>query len=230
MLDGLDETEPELRDGQLLPWFARLCRHYPECRYLVSSRPVGYPPGSLRRLEFAEHEVCDFSKEQVGSYASHWCTAIRLARNEPKAEAEKKGAEEGQLIVGSFDQYEYIADLARNPLMLSAVCLVNYFEGGKLPQDRAVLYKLCVEGLLHNWDQRRVIVSAYSLTEKLRVCREVAIAMQAADRAEAPANEIRDIFASTLMDEDRAERLLEHIRYRTGVLIERRPRCSCSLT
>jgi NACHT domain-containing protein len=37
MLDGLDETEPSLRDQYVLPWLEELCRAYPNCRYLVSS-------------------------------------------------------------------------------------------------------------------------------------------------------------------------------------------------
>src|SRR5262249_34239960 len=60
MLDGLDETEPGLRDQYVLPWLQTLCKQYPACRYLVSSRPVGYPPGSLRSLEFAESDLLDF--------------------------------------------------------------------------------------------------------------------------------------------------------------------------
>src|SRR5207245_2675425 len=57
MLDGLDEVEPELRDRYVIPWLAELCREYPDCRYLVSSRPVGYPPGALRTLGFVECDV-----------------------------------------------------------------------------------------------------------------------------------------------------------------------------
>src|SRR5205823_11907576 len=101
-----------------------------------------------------------------------------------------EGASEGDEIVKGFIEHPYIRDLARNPLMLSAICLVNYFEGGELPKDRARLYKLCVEGLLHHWDQRRGIRSEYSLEEKLRACREVAIAMQADDRAECEAAKV----------------------------------------
>ena len=88
--------------------------------------------------------------------------------------------------------------------MLSAICLVNYFEGGELPKDRALLYQLCVEGLLHNWDQRRGIRSEFTLDEKLRVCREVALNMQADDRAEYPAERIQEIFAEVLGDAARA--------------------------
>ena len=222
MLDGLDETEPGIRDDYVLPWFDGLCEKYPDCLYLVSSRPVGYPPGALRKLEFVECDLKDFDEPEIAEYARHWCTAIRLAQNELDDEARREGAKEGDQIVAGFKGHPYIGNLARNPLMLSAICLVNYFEGGELPKDRAKLYKLCVEGLLHHWDQRRGIRSEYSLGEKLRVCREVAIAMQADDRAEYEAAQVLSIFTAVLKDPERAKRLLEHIRYRTGLLIERR--------
>ncbi len=223
MLDGLDETEPELRDRYVLPWLRELCEQYPNCRYLVSSRPVGYPVGSLRRLKFTECDLLDFSEPETAEYCRHWCTAVRLARNEPEEEARREGAEDGKQIVAGFKGHPYISNLARNPLMLSAICLVNYFEGGQLPKDCAVLYRLCVEGLLHHWDQRRGIHSEFGLEEKLRTCREVALAMQADDRAEYEADKVQKIFVGVLGDDVRTRKLLEHIRYRTGLLLERRP-------
>lgn len=222
MLDGLDELSPELRDEKMIPWLRELCRRYVQCRFLVTSRPVGYPPEALRTLEFAECDLLAFDEAQVREYAIHWCTSVRLAQNEMEAEARQEGKADGERIVEGFRENSYVRDLARNPLMLSAICLVNYFEGGKLPQDRALLYRLCVEGLLHHWDQRRGIHSEYSLTEKLRTCREVALAMQAEDRAEFEAARVAEIFARELGDEARAQQLLEHIRYRTGLLLERR--------
>jgi len=223
MLDGLDETEPELRDNYVMPWLLELCRRYPNCRYLISSRPVGYPPGMLRKFKFVESDLLDFNEPQIREYTRHWCTAVRLARNEPEEEARREGAADGEKIVDGFHDNPYICNLARNPLMLSAICLVNYFEGGKLPEDRALLYKLCVEGLLHNWDLRRGIHSEYSFDEKLRACREVALLMQANDQAECEAQKVQEIFTSVLDNPERAEKLLEHIRYRTGLLLERRP-------
>jgi energy-coupling factor transporter ATP-binding protein EcfA2 len=224
MLDGLDETDPEIRDRYLLPSLERFCLEYPNCRFVVSSRPVGYPPRRLAKLGFTEVEVCDFTPEQMKEYATNWCTAIRLARNEPKHEAKTEGEKEGEQILASFQAHAHIADLARTPLMLSAICLVNYFEGGNLPQDRALLYRLCVEGLLHHWDQRRGITSEFSLSDKLRVCREVAIAMQADDLAEMSEGRVTEIFEHVLGSSQVGDRLLQHIRYRTGILIERRPR------
>ena len=107
--------------------------------------------------------------------------------------------------------------------MLSAICLVDYFEGGQLPQDRCLLYRLCVEGLLHHWDQRRGIHSEFGLGEKLRVCREVALAMQVEDRAECETDKVKEIFQQVFPQAGRADRLFEHIRQRTGLLVERRP-------
>ncbi len=154
--------------------------------------------------------MLDFEEAQIREYTKHWCTAVRLARNEPEEEARKEGAADGKGIVDGFEGHPFIRNLARNPLMLSAICLVNYFEGGKLPKDRGVLYRLCVEGLLHNWDQRRGIHSEFAFDEKLRNVREVALAMQAADRAEQGADKVREIFAGVLDDSARADKLLEH--------------------
>jgi hypothetical protein len=60
------------------------------------------------------------------------------------------------------------------------------------------------------------------LEEKLRVCREVALAMQADDLAEYNGNKVEVIFAQVLKDADRAKTMFEHIQYRTGLLLERR--------
>ena len=222
MLDGLDEVEPDLRDRYLIPWLRALCLKHPKCRYLVSARPFGYAAGSLNGLGFAECELLDFGPTDIQRYTRNWCTAVRLARNEPEAEARREGAKEGKEIVAGFKDHPYILSLARNPLMLSAICLVKNFERGKLPDDRVLLYKLCVEGLLHHWDQRRGIYSEFGLDEKLRVCREVALAMQAKDRAEYEAKKVYEIFTTVLDDPTRANKLIEHVRYRTGLLLERR--------
>jgi hypothetical protein len=210
MLDGLDETEPEFRDKYLLPWLFGLLEEYPECHYLISSRPVGYPPGSLNKGKFIECDLLDFNDAQIRDYTRHWCTAVRLARNESEEEARREGEQDGDKIVDGFREHPYIRHLARNPLMLSAICLVNFFEGGRLPEDRALLYRLCVEGLLHNWDQRRGIQSEFGFDEKLRACRELALAMQLDGLAECSASEVLKTFTKVLDDLERATKLLEH--------------------
>jgi hypothetical protein len=223
MIDGLDEAEPTALEREILPWISAIIKRYPRCRYVLSSRPVGYKGDKIGPHKFAVFELCDFDSKRMKEYARNWCAARRLARNEPEVEARREGVLEGDSIVDSFAGHPYIRDLARNPLMLSAICLVNFFEGGRLPEDRAVLYRLCVEGLLHNWDQRRGIHSDFTMEEKLTACRELALAMQADDRAEFPDHLVREVFTRALDGEQRGPQLLEHIRYRSGLLLERRP-------
>ena len=96
MLDGLDEVEPDLRDKCVLPWLRSLCDAHPQCVFIVSSRPVGYAAGALDKLRFTEADVLDFASEQVLAYTQHWCTAVRLARNEPEPEARSEGVNDGE--------------------------------------------------------------------------------------------------------------------------------------
>jgi hypothetical protein len=223
MLDGIDEIAPEKRDMSLFPWLKTIIETYPDCRYLLSSRPTGYPAGALNELGFTECDLQDFDEERIRAYTTNWHTAIRLARNEPKDEAYAKGKDDANRVMTSFATNPYIQDLAKNPLMLSAICLVYEFEGGRLPEDRAKLYQLCAEGLLHNWDERRKIRSPFTFSEKLRACREVAIMMQAQNLAELDAAKVEEVFTAVLQDPDRAQALLAHLRYRAGLLVERRP-------
>jgi hypothetical protein len=60
MLDGLDETEPELCDRYIIPWLAEMCERYGDCGYLVSSRPVGYPPARFTSL-ILKSVICSIS-------------------------------------------------------------------------------------------------------------------------------------------------------------------------
>jgi hypothetical protein len=223
MVDGLDELEASLRERRLIPWIRDLCETYPACRFLLSSRAMGYEPGTLEELGFARCELLDFDEGQISTFTQHWCTAVRLARNEPEGEARREGRAEGDRILANISRDRYILDLAQNPLMLSTICLVDYFEGGRLPGNRSLLYKLCIEGLLHYWDERRGIHSEFGLEEKLRVCREIAMSMQDDDRAEYEAKRVREVFRKVFPERRRADRLFEHIRQRTGLLVERRP-------
>ena len=111
MIDGLDEIDPSLREQQLIPWARRLCESYPDCRFLISSRPLGYTRSSLEGIGFHESELQDFDDQQITEFTRHWCTAVRLARNEPQDEARREGGRDGDRIVGGFKENPYVRDL-----------------------------------------------------------------------------------------------------------------------
>lgn len=222
IVDGLDESTTQNRIDRLLPWLEDIIRTFPRTRIVVTSRPAGYPPGWLTELGFTECDLAPFDGDQALEFAQHWHIARMLAENKPLEEAKRDGEEAGSALHTSFTSHPHVRDLAQSPLMLAAICLVHHFEGGRLPDDRALLYKLCVEGLLHNWDQGRGIQTGFPLEEKLRVCRHLAIQMQQLATAEATLQFVQHSFEAELGDAQRAVLLLEHIRERAGVLIERR--------
>jgi hypothetical protein len=210
LLDGLDETEPSTRDGMPLPWVASLLKTHPTWRVVATSRPAGFPKSAFAPPEGEPSEgepsegtfslwhpvlytLEEFGPEEAGAYLRSWCTQVRIASNESAAEAARRGREDAAKIARSVDRHPAVKELARTPLLLSAICLVYRFEGGKLPDDRATLYRLCVEGLLDRWDAQKGLRSPFRLEEKLWVCRELAAWMMSADRAACTYPEARSI-------------------------------------
>lgn len=222
ILDGLDETTIENRDQFVLPWLKNLVLRYPKNHYIVTSRPMGYPRGWLNNIDFKECRLQDFGEKEVKLYLKRWCTAVRMAQGENPKDAKKNGNEDGINLLKRIEENFYVRNLAKNPLMLSAICLVQFFKHGHLPDQRALLYKWCVEGLIHEWDERRGIHSEYDLDEKLRIVREVALSMQKQGLAEYPRKQVEEVFSSVLGDRKKALLLLDHIRFRSGILLERR--------
>ena len=52
----------------------------------------------------AECDLLDFDSSQMAEYTRHWCTAVRLARNEPEQEARVEGTKDGDDIIVFSDQ------------------------------------------------------------------------------------------------------------------------------
>ena len=229
LLDGLDETQSAFRDDILLPWLASLMAQYTGCHAIVSSRPAGFPDeefapnGQFGKWAAADYSLCNFDQAAIRAYIQNWFTQIRLAQNEPGSDAIRGGVEDAAALGVSLETYQPVAELAQIPLLLSAICLIYHFEGGRLPDDRAVLYRLCVEGLLDRWDTQKGMQSRFSFADKLLFCRELATAMTAGELRECPVARAHQIAQDVLSDKDQAASLVEHIQDRAGLVIERSP-------
>jgi hypothetical protein len=229
LLDGMDETDASIRDGVLLPWLVELLRNHPGCHAVLTSRPAGFPEeafqqgGAFADWRPATYTVQDFDREARRKYLENWCTQVRIARGEPSAEASQRGIEDAAAIFAAVSDHPSVAELARTPLLLSAICLVYHFEGGRLPDDRAVLYRLCVEGLLDRWDAQKGLRSPFTADEKLRVCRELAVAMATEGTTECSVEWARSVARSILGTPGRGDELIDHMRSRAGLITERTP-------
>jgi len=222
MVDGLDEADPRTRDDLLLPWLATLLRSHPKSRVLVSSRAVDLPLEWFYEQGFRVGKMAPFSRQQIEEFISNWQVAVRLARREREEEARRSGKRDGKRLARSLLANPSMSTLCTNPLMLSVVCVLQDFEQGNWPDDVARLYELCVEGLLHHWDQSRGIQSGFSFEEKLSAVREIALAMQADDLAEYTEHNVLAILETLWPVPGKGMAMLEHIKRRTGLLLEQR--------
>ncbi len=233
LLDGLDETDASTRDAVLFPWLANLLKNHPVWRVVATSRPAGFPESAFMSSESSEgtfspwhpavYTLQEFGREEVIAYLRNWCMQVRIANNEPVPEAARRGQEDADQIAAAVARHPAVENLARTPLLLSAICLVYRFEGGSLPDDRVALYRLCVEGLLDRWDAQKGLRSLFTAEEKLQVCRELAAWMMYAGRRACTYSEARHVAKKVLGNPASAEALIGHVLNRAGLLIERQP-------
>lgn len=230
LIDGLDEIVADKRDN-LMGWISDFIELFPKCRYIISSRPAGYQSHAFQKLRFNEVTLCEFNSDQIREYVRRWTKAVEIAEGVPFEEAEQASSKSAQALVERAERNPYVQRIATNPLMLSTLCLVQRYEGGDLPNRRVVLYQRCVEGLLFYWDNKRglppAMLGSLQLEHKMLLLRRLALEMQIQGVAEIKEGQIKKSFSNSLIElgqRPNTEAILDNIRDRSGLLIERRPR------
>lgn len=193
MLDGLDEiasieTRRRLRDA-VIDGMTR----YPACRWLLTSRIVGYDAVPFHRARdqevmrespagFAESAelprpglasvryVAPFDDEHIGKFAQNW-----YAQREPVAERAAAGS---RSFVTALQSDQVTLRLARTPNLLTMMALV-YRVRARLPHGRALLYEEITQAYLQSIDEFRNLPGVeYPLAQKRRWLARVGFEMQ----------------------------------------------------
>lgn len=148
ILDGLDELLHPSRRKEVAEIVHSFARRYPKCSIIVTSRIVGYDEASLDSKIFSHMYLSDFNDAEVQEYATNW---FKLNLN--------RGSADPAIIVREFmRESETVAELRKNPLLLSLMC--NIYRGkGYIPQNRSDLYERCASMLFDEWDRSRGIES-----------------------------------------------------------------------
>ncbi len=229
LIDGLDEVVVDKHDD-LIRWISDFIEIYPNSRYVISSRPAGYQSDVFQRLHFSEVLLCEFNTDQIREYVRRWTKAVEMAGGATSEEAAQASSRYAAVLVKRAERNPYVRRIATNPLMLSTLCLVQKYEGGDLPNRRVVLYQRCIEGLLFHWDNKRGLPSAMlgslPLERKMMLLRRLALQMQIQGVAEIEENQVEKSFRDSLKEVGervKAKFLLDNIRDRSGLLMERRP-------
>jgi formylglycine-generating enzyme required for sulfatase activity/energy-coupling factor transporter ATP-binding protein EcfA2 len=235
LLDGLDEVaNPDLRRrvARLVDAFTRA---YDKCRYIVTSRIVGYTDSSRLSAGYATTTVRDFSLNDVRQFLTQWHRLIAIGQMGQGETAETFATNQTHQLLEAIDNNDRVRELAINPLMLTVIALIHR-DRVKLPDRRAELYQEAVDVLLGKWDEARGVQEPlilndrpFDISDRRLVLQQVALTMHAQAIKEIDAGPLRELLESQLADavadprelQATVARFLGVIQERTGLLIAR---------
>lgn len=242
LLDGLDEV-PGVRQQKniLLQAIQDLADSLDERSViLVTSRPYAYSDPALQLRGFVTLALAPFTAEQIERFLPRFYHAVRPAFQWGAETATGKAKE----LWGAIKSRNYLGDLATRPLLLTLMATLHASRG-TLPDDRADLYNEIVHLLLSRWQRARGSRDTPGMSaiepglsqaiqageESIRArLEELALSVHERQRSDPDRrNEAADISESEILVAFKPvwgpvapENLLSYLKYRAGLLIERR--------
>ncbi|MCP4425439.1 MAG: SUMF1/EgtB/PvdO family nonheme iron enzyme, partial [Chloroflexi bacterium] len=236
LLDGMDEVaDPNLRRrvSRLVEAFVRA---YGDCRYVITSRIVGYSGAAQLGEKFKTTTVRDFTLSDIRHFLTYWHSLIAAGQMGAGASADAFAKNQTGQLLTAIENNDRIRELAINPLMLTVIALVHR-DRVKLPDRRAELYAEAVDVLLGKWDEARGVKEErpiladrpFDTGDKRLMLQSVALYMHEKQIKEIEADELQSVlatlFADIVNDQRAAERattrFLRVIQERTGLLVAR---------
>jgi energy-coupling factor transporter ATP-binding protein EcfA2 len=229
-VDGLDEA-PESVRSDLTAWLATIAETYPAVRMIVTSRPTGMM-GEMERclVDFRPYRLAELSSEDVEEFIDRWCLAAEISvRKDSEAQGQAHAAADD--LKSRISQNRSVQRIAVNPLLTTILCVVHRFLGRSIPEHRVTLYEKCTDLLLYEWDRAKfpegAAVGGLDAPQKRMLLRGVARLLHDRHEAEIPEEQVVEHFARMLPElgrpESDARRIVQEIRDRSGLLVERRP-------
>jgi len=223
LLDGLDEVADEAERVRAAEWVERMVDSFPENRYLVTSRILGYRTAPLGR-GFAQSTLKNFSRDDMKEFIRKWYPAVEIATKGDIPEAHKEADENSAHLIATIERNDRVAALAVNPLLLSIIALVHR-SGAALPNRRVNLYNECTNVLLEYWDVGKGIPAKLDSDQKRRILAPIALKFHEDGGRDAPRRLVEAFLADGLRkigrDATLAPEFLDNIQERSGILEER---------
>lgn len=235
LLDGLDEVaDPDLRRrvSRLVESFTRA---YADCRYLVTSRIVGYTGSARLGEDYTTTTVQDFSLSDIERFLGNWHRMVAVSQKGMTETTIHHAADQTQQLMSAIRENERILELAINPLMLTVIALVHR-DRVKLPDRRAELYAEAIDVLLGKWDEARGVKevrvldnTTFDAGDKRLMLQSIALTMHENERKEIETEKLKAFLNALFMDilgdpresERAVSRFLNVIQERAGILTAR---------
>ena len=143
LLDGLDEVADEKLRERVFNIFRNACEGWSKCPIVVTSRPI--QTLVLRQMDFHAVTIEPFGDGEIREFLGRWVNA--LFGIDEQARPHEGSAEYRGRLEKSIVEQPSIRRMARNPVMLTCLCVVHWNEGG-LPNGRARVYKAVIRWLI----------------------------------------------------------------------------------
>ncbi|WP_372478452.1 NACHT domain-containing protein [Streptomyces daghestanicus] len=157
LIDGVDEL-PEGQREEAKRWLQDLISIYPQCRYIVTSRPAAAEEKWLARDGFVALDLLPMGKSDIESFIHHWHKAAREAMG-PNSDDNDDDLDTFQAeLITQVNTQRQLRRLASNPLLCALLCTLNRDRRMQLPRGRMELYAAALEMLLVRRDNERKIV------------------------------------------------------------------------
>ncbi|MFI6652146.1 NACHT domain-containing protein [Streptomyces sp. NPDC050529] len=148
IFDGLDELIDTSLRRKVVDLVESFAYKYPMAPILVTTRKVGYEEAPLNETLFTPVQLGQLDDTAVRTYADKWFALDSTVDRNRRQD----------LSQSFYKDSRFVADLTRNPLMLSLMCGI-YASENYIPANRPDVYKKCAELLFDKWDKQRGILT-----------------------------------------------------------------------
>ncbi|KST65567.1 HEAT repeat domain-containing protein [Mastigocoleus testarum] len=237
LLDGLDEVANPGKRYEIVNRIECFLEQFPSNKTIITSRPAGYRQDFFHTDEFPHYQLQLFDERKIKEFTQKWYQS----RFQDPTEATRRQ----ESLQKALAEQKRIQELARNPLLLTIIALIHRYEA-HLPRQRYKLYDRAVNTLLTNWDADKDL--NYQLPFEYLNRDDIPRLMEQLAYWIQTQGGTADTEGGTLIDKDQlisqlskfiakqkrleqyrakseAQRFVEHIRERTGLLNEQGQDC-----
>ncbi len=149
MVDGVDEVAENRRE-EVRRWLKEIVETFPECRFVVTSRPHAVGRHWLEKERFRDADLQPMDAAGIEAFVEHWhmAAAEEVQRQEEAASLGRLANNLKRALSGN----PAVRRLATNPLLCGVICALHRDTNEQLPADRLDLYERCCAMLLERRD------------------------------------------------------------------------------
>ena len=227
LLDGLDEVASKEHRETVSRWIDEQICAFPNCLFVVTSRPGGYREAPLNRAHVLE--IMPFNSQQTAQFVHNWYLANKIiyyGKDDPGVRQDAN--RQAQDLLSRLRSQPNLSALTVNPLLLTMVATVHNYRGA-LPGRRVELYSEICDVMLGHWRSAKGIADPLTAAQKRKALQPLAAYMMSREdereRRTIPAKEALEVMEPHLkkvgMEESRIPGFLKDLQDCSGVFLEK---------